>query len=190
MRQSGPIPGARIFARPPALSAETQRRERPRPLHPHLLGRSPRHHRSPPSGHRARTRARIRPALQLRRHHGNAQRLRHGPPLLPPPGSLAPGPHHLFLHRRSRPIRDARPALRHRARTVPPLEVDHRLGGEHPRHQRAPVALHRRSPPQWSQAGGDRPRQNAHRGPGRPPPLRQPRQRSSAGARTDPRNHR
>ncbi len=33
-------------------------------------------------------------------------------------------------------------ALRHRARAVPPLEADHRLGREHSRHQRPPVAVH------------------------------------------------
>ena len=39
--------------------------------------------------------------------------------------------------------RGPRRALRHRARAVPPLEADHRLGRQHPRHQRPPVAVHR-----------------------------------------------
>ena len=42
----------------------------------------------------------------------------------------------------------ARRPLRHRARAVPPREAHHRLGREHPRHQRPPLAVHRRSAPQ------------------------------------------
>ena len=127
-----------------------------------------RHHRPAPGRHRAGARPRVDSALQLRRHHGPAQRLRHGPPLLPSPGRLAPRPHHLFLDRRRRAHRHARPALRHRARTVPPRETDPRLGREHSRHQRAPVALHRGGPAQRGQAVCDRPRPHAHRRAGRP----------------------
>ena len=39
----------------------------------------------------------------------------------------------------------ARRSLRHRARAVPPLEADPRLGRQHSRHQRPPVAVHRGS---------------------------------------------
>ncbi len=42
--------------------------------------------------------------------------------------------------------------LRHRAGAVPPLEADHRLGREHPRHQRPPLAVHRGSAPQRREA--------------------------------------
>jgi hypothetical protein len=49
-----------------------------------------RHRRAQPRGH---------PALQLRRHHGPGAGREHGPALLPPPGRLAAGPHHLRVRR-------------------------------------------------------------------------------------------
>ena len=39
-------------------------------------------------------------AIQLRRNHGAAERFRHGPAVLPSPGRVAAGPHHLFVGRR------------------------------------------------------------------------------------------
>ena len=46
VRQGRAIPGARIFARPPALSAKARRRQRRRPLRADFLGRSARYDRS------------------------------------------------------------------------------------------------------------------------------------------------
>ena len=144
----------------------------------------------PPGRHRAGVRTRIDSALQLRRHHGPAQQRRHGPPLLPSPGRLAPRPHHLLLAPAAAAL-NATLGLRYA--TEPEqfrrLEAHHRLGREYSRHQRAPVALHRRSPPQGSQAGRDRPRQDPHRRAGRPLSRHQSRQRSGAGAGPDPRDH-
>ena len=54
------------------------------------------------------------------------------------------------------PDRGARRALRHRARAVPPREADHRLGREHPRHQRPPLAVHRGSAAQRREVLHDR----------------------------------
>ena len=97
----------------------------------------------PRASHRVRTRS--DPALQLRRHHGLAQR-----PAWTAASSTA-------WARRGSTAPSARPPawrgltagagrpLRHRARAVPPLEADPRLGREHPRHQRPPVAVHRGS---------------------------------------------
>ncbi len=57
---------------------------------------------------------------------------------------------------------------RHRARTVPPLEVHHRVGREHSRQQHSSVAVHRRGAARWRQAGGDRSLSHADR---RAPPT-------------------
>ena len=58
---------------------------------------------------------------------------------------------------------------RHRARAVPPFEAHHRLGREHSRHQRASVAVHRRSPAQRREALHDRSDPQPHRRARRPP---------------------
>ena len=59
--------------------------------------------------------------------------------------------------------RGARLPLRHRARAVPPLETDPRLGREHSRHQRAPLAVHRGSAAQRREALHHRPAPQPHR---------------------------
>jgi len=56
-------------------------------------------------------------------------------------GRLAAGPHHLLVGGRSGVDRSAGPALRHRARAVPPFAPDHRLGRQHPGDQRTLMAV-------------------------------------------------
>ena len=50
----------------------------------------------------------------------------------------------------------------HRAGTVSPLAADHRLGRQHSRQQRSPVAVHRGGAPRGRQAGGHRSLSHAH----------------------------
>ena len=81
--------------------------------------------------------------------------------------------------------------LRHRARAVPPRQADPRLGRQHSRHQRPPVALHRGGAPQRRQASTPSTRDRNRTGDGRRPPLlHQPRQRHRARPRHDARHHR
>ena len=61
------------------------------------------------------------------------------------------------------PDGDAGLPLRHRARAVPPREADHRLGRQHPRHQRPPVALHRGGAAQRRAVLHHRPAPQPHR---------------------------
>ena len=81
-------------------------------------------------------------------------------------------------------------ALRHRARAVPPLQADPRLGRQHSRHQRAPVAVHHGGAAQRREAVHHRPEPQSHRRGQRPALLHQSRQRHGAGAGHDARDHR
>ena len=132
----------------------------------------------------------IHPALQLCRHHGTAERLRHGPALLSSPGRIAARPHHLLGGGRRRPDRRAGLPLRHRARAVPPLQADYRVGREHARHQRASVAVHRGSAPQRREVLHHRSAPQSHGRGRRQAFLHQSGQRHRAGAGHDARHHR
>ena len=143
VRQSGAIPGARVFARAAALSAAPRGRQGRRTLRAHLVGRGPRHHRRTPARGRRASSA-PKPSC---------------PTATPAPWgcSTARGMDRRFFHRLGASRLDrticsaaggagltagAGRALRHRARAVPPLQADPRVGREHSRHQRAPVAVH------------------------------------------------
>ena len=83
----------------------------------------------------------------------------------------------------ARADRGARRPLRHRARAVPPLQADPRLGRQHSRHQRPPVALHHGGAAQRREAVHHRPAPQPHRRGRRQALLHQPGQRHGAGAR-------
>ena len=67
-----------------------------------FVGRSAGYHRRAVAAGCRRVRPRSDSALQLRRHHGAAERRRHGSPLLPSAGRVAAGPHHLLRGRQAR----------------------------------------------------------------------------------------
>ena len=115
------------------------------------------------SEYRHRIRPGSDPALLLRWHTGHPQRRLHGSAFLPPTGGLATRASNLFGSGRGRiEVRHRREA-RHRARAVSPLALHHRLGRQHSRQQRAPVAVHRGSPPRWRKARGHRSLQDSNR---------------------------
>ncbi len=103
-----------------------------------------------------------RSALLLRRQPGSAERRLDGHAVLPSYGRIAVTTDHLRHHGRRRHRVDLRAQGWHRAGTVPPLEVHHRVGREHSRQQCAPVAVCRGGAAQWREAGGDRSLPHAH----------------------------
>ena len=81
-------------------------------------------------------------------------------------------------------------SVRHRARAVPPLQADHRLGRERARHQRASVAVHRGGAAQRRAVLHHRSGSQSHRQAGRQAFRHLSGQRSGAGAGADARHHR
>ena len=154
------------------------------------MGRSARRNRREAAVDRRRIRLRSHPAVQLRGHHGAAERVGHGSPLLSPAGSVAARPHHLLERRDGGHDAGARDPLRHRARAVPAREAHHRVGREHPRHQRPPLAVYCRGAAQRSEALHDRSPPQPHRRRLRPAFFHPPGQRYRACPGDDARHHR
>ncbi len=144
VRQSGAVSGTRILAVPVALSAEAHRRERPGKIQRISWDEAldtiadPAERNLPPS---------IGPEAILPYSYAGTMGLLNGS------GMDRRFFHRLGASRLDRTIcsaagtrgshGDARRSLRHRARTVSPLQADHRLGREYARHQRSPVAVYR-----------------------------------------------
>ena len=164
LRQGGAVPRARILAGPAALSAAAHRAPRAKGGSSASPGtrrwtRSPRGcRRSPPSS------APRRSCLIATRHHGLLNGGGMDRPLLPPAGRVAAGPHHLLVRRDGAGMTEA---LGVRYATEPEQfrhsQADPRLGREHSRHQRPPVAVHHGGAAQRREAVHHRPAPQSHR---------------------------
>ena len=181
VRQSRAVSRARVFARPPALSAAAHRRQGRRPFRADHLGRGARQ-----IAERLASVAReYGPEAILPYSYAGTMGLLNGS------GMDRRFFHRLGASRLDRTICSAAgmagmtrrsASVRHRARTVPPLEADHCLGREYSRHQRPPVAVHRGGTAQRREVLHDRSATNRTGTAGGPALLHQSGQRPGARA--------
>ena len=174
-----------------AVSAAPRRRKGRRPLRTDHLGRGHRHHRRPPEAdvHEEWGSESILPysyAGTMGMLNGSGMDRRFF--------------HRLGASRLDRTICSAagtagiKAALGARygtgTRAVPPLQADHRVGREHPRHQRPSLAVHRRGAAQRREVLRHRSGRESHGQAGRQGVPDPSRQRPRAGTGTDARDHR
>ena len=189
VRQGLQIPRAHLPCGAHPHAPQTQRPQGQRAVHARGLERGAagyccapgRDRRARPAGH---------PALQLCRHHGPGAGREHGPALLPPPGRIAPGPHHLRHRRRRGPGAHAGRQGGHAGGVLRRIQAHPHLGQQLDWQQPAFLAHRPAGQARRRQAGVHRPAQERNRRemPGaHPAPARH---RRGAGTGADARAHR